>query len=468
MTGMRAPLDRRQFLRTAGVGGLVLAPSVLGLIACSGEPDASGTSGPQLQRADKGRGGYGELRPYDKLGGIISLPRGFHASLLSTSGTEMAGGGAVPSAFDGMAAFVMGARTVRLVRNHELRDVPASGPTPFADNPYDSIGPAGTTTLEVDVRPDGSAQLITEFPSLTGTFVNCAGGLTPWGSWVTCEETVAGTAAGWAENHGYCFDVPAAANGPVTPVAIKAMGRFAHEALAVDPLSGIVYETEDRGLSGFYRFIPNTPGRLSDGGVLQMLAVVGQDGYDTRAGQSLLNPRQVRWVTIDNADSDAGSLVDGFVFDQGFAKGGAIFARLEGCWYGDDSVFFNATSGGNAGAGQVWQYHIRRNALQLIFESPGADVLDAPDNICVSPRGGIVLCEDGSGFNSVRGLTRSGEIFDLARNNANDQEWAGACFSPQGRTLFVSIQGETRPLQNPSGPKGMTFAIWGPWESGAL
>jgi len=225
MTVMRAPLDRRQFLRTAGAGSLVLAPSMLGLIACSGDPDASGTSGPQLQRAGRGRGGYGELLPYDDLGGIISLPRGSHASLLSTSGKEMAGGGAVPSAFDGMAAFAMGARTVRLVRNHELRDLPASGPTPFAGSPYDSIGPAGTTTLEVDVRPDGSAELVKEFPSITGTFVNCAGGLTPWGSWVTCEETVAGTGAGWAENHGYCFDVPAAANRPVTPVAIKAMGR---------------------------------------------------------------------------------------------------------------------------------------------------------------------------------------------------------------------------------------------------
>ncbi len=158
------------------------------------------------------------------------------------------------------------------------------------------------------------------------------------------------------------------------------------------------------------------------------------------------------------------------MFNQGLAKGGAQFARLEGCWYGDDSVFINSTSGGNAGAGQVWQYVPSREQLVLVFESPSLDVLKNPDNITVSPRGGLLLCEDAPGTNFVRGLTRDGAIFDLVRNDANGSEWAGACFSfsPEGRTLFVSIQGETRPLQNPNGVKGTTFAIWGPWESGAL
>ncbi len=462
MTG----IDRRNFLRrSAAAGGLFLAPSLGGLIACT-EPTGAGNA-PPLRKAKKGEGGYGELAPSKDVGGLISIPRGFQAALLSTAGDEMIGG-AVPNAFDGMAAFAAGAGLVRLVRNHELRDTPASGASPFGGDPYDSVGPAGNTTLELSMRADGRAELIRQFPTLTGTYTNCAGGSTPWGSWISSEESVAGTSAGWSKSHGYNFEIPSSANGPVAPVALKAMGRFEHEAVAVDPATGWVYQTEDRTPSGFYRFIPNARGQLHRGGRLEILAVSGLPQYDTKTGQSLMARLQVEWLPIADPDSDAATLPSGFVYNQGLALGAAQFARLEGCWYGDGSIFFNATSGGNAGAGQVWQYHIAREELRLIFESPGSSVLNSPDNICVSPRGGIVLCEDGSGTNYVRGLTRGGEVFDLVRNDLNESEWAGACFSPHGRTLFVNIQGETRPLQNPTGAKGMTFAIWGPWDSGAL
>jgi secreted PhoX family phosphatase len=376
-------------------------------------------------------------------------------------------GGVVPNAFDGMAAFAAGNDMVRLVRNHELRDPPEVS-RPFGGRPYDRIGPGGTTTLEARLGPDGRATLVRQFASLTGTCVNCAGGPTPWGSWISCEETVAGTGDGWAENHGYTFEVPSSANRVVNPVRLEAMGRFEHEAVAVDAATGWIYQTEDRNPAGFYRFKPTVPGQLALGGKLEALAMRDRDGYETATNQALLSPRKVKWVRIDHPDSDAPTLDSGFVFNQALAKGAARFARLEGCWYDDSSIYFNATSGGNAGAGQIWQYHTGRHELQLIFESPSAAVLNSPDNICVSPRGGIVLCEDGPGTNYVRGLTRDGAIFDLIRNNLNDIEWAGACFSPQGRTLFVNIQGNTRPIQIPGGAKGMTFAIWGPWESGAL
>ncbi|MGI9041629.1 MAG: alkaline phosphatase PhoX [Gemmatimonadales bacterium] len=101
-----------------------------------------------------------------------------------------------------------------------------------------------------------------------------------------------------------------------------------------------------------------------------------------------------------------------------------------------------------------------------MYESPSFDVLNSPDNVTISPRGGILLCEDGSGINFLRGLTPDGRIFDFASNDKS--EWAGACFSPQGNTLFVNVQGETVPGINPAGTKGFTLAIWGPWEEGVL
>jgi secreted PhoX family phosphatase len=459
-------VDRRDFLRRSAIaGGALLAPSLTGLISCG--VSRSTVTGPALPQAAKGEGGYGPLLASRELSEIISIPAGFHAALLSTSDEEMVGG-VVPNAFDGMAAFDAGPGLVRLVRNHELRDTPRVGPRPFGPTPYDPIGPAGTTTLEVRLRPDGQARLVKQFASLTGTCVNCAGGPTPWGSWISCEETVVGPGAGWNRNHGYAFEVDSSSENVVTPVPLKAMGRFEHEAVAVDPATGWVYQTEDRRPAGFYRFKPTVPGQLSRGGTLEVLAIVGQPGLDTSSDQPLLASRKVRWIGIDQPDSDAPVLPAGFVFNQGLEKGAAQFARLEGCWYGDNSIYFNATIGGNAGAGQVWQYHVGREELQLIFESPSAKTLNSPDNICVSPRGGIVICEDGLGSNYVRGLTRKGAIFDIVRNNVNDSEWAGACFSPDGRTLFVNMQGNTHPVESPSADKGMTFAIWGPWETGAV
>ena len=465
---MTAPVDRRSFLRRSALlgGAAAIAPSLAGLVSCA-EPlapfDATGVR-PGSNR--ELTGGYGELEPVKRYP-EISLPRGFHAERLSVRGDIMDDGIRVPQALDGMGAFAMGGNIVRLVRNHELRDT-AGTATPFAANAYDAKGPAGTTTLEVEVRADGAATLRRQFASLSGTFVNCAGGITPWGSWITSEETVAGTGAGWTKNHGYNFEVPASADGPVTPVPLEDMGRFAHEAIAVDPATGIVYETEDRNPSGFYRFIPDVPGNLAAGGKLEMLAVKGAPKYDTRRGQTVGVVHEAIWVPIANPNSDAPTISSGFVFDQGFALGGAQFARLEGCWYGDGGIYFDATSGGEANAGQIFKYtptSAHGGELVMIYESPSLGVLKNPDNVCVSPRGGIVLCEDSDGPNFVRGLTRSGEVFDFVRNNINDAEWAGACFSPQGQTLFVNIQGST---SSTSDTFAATYAIWGPWTPGAL
>lgn len=287
MTG----IDRRSFIqKSALASGLLLAPSLAGLVACN-DQTTSPTPGRSLRQARKGDGGYGELRPANGLEGLISIPAGFHAVVLSTAGDVMTDGTPVPYAHDGMNVIGSGSDLVRLVRNHEVRDIPANGAVPFGPNPYDAVGPAGTTTLEVRLRPDGQAELVRQFASLTGTFTNCAGGTTTWNSWLTCEETVAGllddegVPTGWKENHGYVFDVPATANGPVPPTPLKTMGRFAHEAIAVDPATAGVYETKDRTPSGFYRCRPAVAGQLAQGGALEVLAIKGKPQYDTSKGQ---------------------------------------------------------------------------------------------------------------------------------------------------------------------------------------
>ena len=459
--------DRRAFLRRSSTlaGAALLAPSLQGLVACT-RSDPSSSKFRRPIQATRGNGGYGLLRD---AGPELALPAGFSYSVLSFTGKPMSDGNPTPAAFDGMAAFALPNGNVRLIRNHENRDDPGNARVKGdASRAYDAKGGGGTTSLEVRLAPDGSASLVRDFISLNGTIVNCAGGPTPWGSWLTCEETTEGRYHGWGEEHGYIFEVAATAEGCVTPVPLKAMGRFVHEAVAVDPNTGIVYETEDRQMAGFYRFIPQQRGVLSAGGKLQMLAIDGRANYDTADGQQMAHTLPVRWVAIDNPDPSGTWGDTSAVFAQGFTRGAARFSRLEGCWWGDGGVFFHATNGGDAKVGQVWFYRptsAEAGTLTLVFESPSADVLDYPDNITVSPRGGIVMCEDGSGEQFIRGLTRDGRIFDFARNILNRTEFAGPCFSPDGRALFLNIMGST---SDSGREKGVTVAIRGPWTDGAL
>lgn len=456
--------SRRRFLTSSFAGAVALAPSLQGLIACAGSPADRRDGKPRT--AGRGDGGYGPLRA---AGPELALPAGFSYTLLSWTGKPMSDGAPTPGAFDGMAAFPLPNGNIRLLRNHENRDTPRTArPKGDPARAYDPTAGGCVSSLELRAGDDGTPALVRDFISLSGTIVNCAGGPTPWGSWLTCEESVEGTRQGWGKEHGYIFEVPAAAEGEIVPVPLTAMGRFVHEAVAVDPDTGIVYETEDRLLAGFYRFLPETRGALADGGRLEMLAVDDRPNLDTAHGRRIGETFATHWVPIDEPDVRGAWGDPSAVFAQGFSRGAARFARLEGCWWGDDSVFFHATNGGDASLGQVWQYRPRDGSageLTLVFESPSVDVLDYPDNITVSPRGGIVICEDGGGEQFVRGLTADGRIFPFAKNTLNNTEFAGACFSPDGQTLFLNIMGSTT---DAGALKGATVAIRGPWADGAL
>ena len=461
---MSSFLDRRQFL---ALGGLAISAQPFHALGCRSPMRL--TPVPEVHSTDVG---YGLLQPVnDQTTGLplLYLPDGFQYFSFGWAEDPLIGGLVTPGMHDGMAAFAGTGTAIRLVRNHEMRSGKA-----FASQPvYDVNGGGGTTTLEFDTA---SGAVIESRASLAGTAINCAGGPTPWGSWLTCEETVSGPGGdnAYEHPHGYIFEVPV--NGRATAEPLVEMGRFVHEAVCVDPVTGVVYETEDQNAAGFYRFLPAEVGNLAAGGQLEMLAFSGMPQMDTRTAETgVWAP--VHWVPID--DPDPADATVGSVFVQGFGAGGARFARLEGTWFAGARVYVVSTTGGRARVGQVWEYDPGSERIRLVFESPGTHVLDMPDNICASPRGGLVLCEDGSAGNFIRGLTLDGEIFAFARNNVilpssptlyrnghkagrfsgdfTRVEFAGATYSPDGQWLFFNVQ-----------IPGITFAVTGPWAGGPL
>ncbi|MBD1877602.1 alkaline phosphatase PhoX [Coleofasciculus sp. FACHB-T130] len=437
-------LSRRQFFTLAGAsaaGAVLMSPL-----------EALYTKAARGQLVSGG--GYGPLIPDPN--GLLDLPRGFQYRAISRTGDMMNDGNPVPGGHDGMGAFPGPNNTTILIRNHELSPNSA---TQVVGLKYDNLCKGGTTTLIVGAN----RQIQSHFASLAGTYRNCAGGTTPWGSWISSEENTSTPATNDPVNitgnvnqrHGYNFEVPANAKTTVTPVPLKAMGRFNHEAVAIDPKTGIVYETEDRGNGLFYRFIPNQPGKLVEGGVLEALKIKGMPQAITKTNFPVRQPMQVEWVRIDNPDPDTDT-----VRVEGFSKGAAQFTRGEGIWYGNGEFYFCCTDGGTAGLGQVWRYVPGKTAqeggtLELFVEPNDVNVLDSPDNIVVAPFGDLIICEDGDDEQFVVGVTQKGELYQFARNAINDNEFAGACFSPDSQTMFVNIQ-----------TPGITFAIWGPWAKG--
>ncbi len=462
-------LDRRTlFRRGLAVGGGLAALGPLGALSAQ---VANGANRPRST-------GYGPL--VDK--GDLWLPEAFSYTVIQRQGEPMSDGNLVPGIFDGMAAYRGKRGTIVLIRNHENRrqagEIPVIVPEELKYDPTPSYN-AGNTKVVLDTGPTkGTFEVLETFAILGGTDTNCAGGTTPWASWVTCEEVVNRSAAGI--KHGYVFDIPSGADGPVKAEPILGAGRFVHEASLFH--GGALYQTEDRTRSAsnpagaaFYRYLPNPPYGAKDPlskttGVLQALKLTNEPQAVMDLGRTPGVPLPVEWVTIDTPDhdddTDSGPLA---TRNQAFAKGAAVFNREEGMWVGGKKVYFDVTNGGAAGQGQVWEYDPEREVLTLIFESPGSTVLQSPDNMVIVPKSGhILLQEDGAGEQFMRGVTRNGQIYDFAKTAANETEFAGGCFDPHGQILFVNQQGDRGNL--PGGPldgDAVTYAVWGPWKSAA-
>jgi uncharacterized protein len=402
---------------------------------------------------------------------LIDLPEGFRYRVISRLGNIMDDGLPVPDAADGMGAIPLPDGRIALVRNHEIR---ASGKKPDAKVlsdmgdgklAYDSNDkgeplPGGTSTL---IYNPATGAVEAEYMSLLGLIRPCAGGVTPWGSWLTCEEdtTRAGDKVGM--DHGFVFEVPADYKGLIDPVPLKAMGRFNHEAAAVDPDTGYVYLTEDRDDSLFYRFIPTTPGKLADGGVLQAAVLPFKDsrnwdGVSMKQGDWA----RVTWVGLDDVEAPNGDDLR----IRGAAKGATIFARGEGIHLGrandaKPEFFFTCTSGGVGKHGQIFRFapHDKRGRkdgmMELFFESPDRSVYSFGDNLTVAPNGDLMVCEDGYEnivANYLRGVMPDGKAYAFGMVRIQS-ETAGICFAPDGQTMFINVYSPT-----------MTLAITGPFE----
>jgi len=402
--------------------------------------------------------GYGQLVPDPQ--GLLDLPEGFSYQVISALGDAMTDGATVPDKADGMGCFDLGEGRLALVRNHELVPSDASGGAfELGVGAKDGVFvPGGTTHIILD---QNSLEVTDQFRSLGGTIRNCSGGVTPWGSWLTCEEAPTGPGQLYGEglnkNHGWVFEVPASATGLVDPKPLVAMGRFNHEAACVDPATGFVYLTEDRDDSVLYRFIPAVPGELSRGGRLQAMKVEGIPDLRNWSDMSIAVGAiaEVSWIDLDAVEAPKDDLRY-----QAAAKGASLVARGEGIHMGEGEAFVCSTSGGARKLGQILRIKFspdgESDRVELFFESVSKHQFDYGDNVAVAPNGHLIVCEDQYTKvvdNHLRGIAPDGNAYPLARLRLQTEP-AGACFSPDGQTLFVNVYAPTK-----------TLAITGPWDS---
>ncbi len=465
---MNPSVSRRNFLGGSAATGLGFVFAGSGSLDAFIRPAAAATT--------RTATGYGALVADPQ--GILALPDGFSYKLIARSGQTPTADGVHPSDPDGMGVFAADNGGSVLVTNHEN-----SGREPFPvpvveGITYDAGAVGGTSTITVDRAGNRLAQ----YTSLAGTDNNCAGGITPWGTWLTCEETEGRAGQGRrTKDHGYVFEVdPTSRESNIgkSAVPLKFMGRYSHEAVAVDPATSIIYLTEDAGNPNglYFRWVPPAgfvPGKnalrelaLSPGGdtagQLQAMSCYrgSQHVADLSEATTVGTRLKVEWVDVTERDATAVSVRRQFTNDQITRS-----RKLEGQWWGDGGAFFVASfarlgdGSVNEHDGQVWFYDPSSQTITLktifgVNQDPDQDNgnFDGPDNITVSTHGGLILAEDGSGVSHLVGVTSQGKAYPLARNDFNDSEFCGPAFSSDGETLFVNIQSP-----------GFTLAITGPW-----
>jgi secreted PhoX family phosphatase len=474
-SGVSHPVSRRALLGAtvaAGVG-VAVTGTVAALFNGNGNGRGTGTgtgtghgTGSPPGGVTGQMSGYGPLLPDPD--GRLALPRDFRYRVLAQEGiTVLESGEPSPSDPDGAAAFASPDGGIVLVCNHEIGDE-GPHPVPHVDGlVYDPAARGGTTTIEIG--PDGSP--VRQYVSLAGTYDNCAGGRTPWETWLTCEETEKVL----DRPHGYVFEVdPFDQRANLDPQPIKALGRFAHEAVVVDPEDHVLYMTEDaakpNGLiyrytpppealplgKGSLRRLPRDAGSL---GALRASTPAGQHVPDLSVATEIGTTYTVDWVEVPDRDAARRSVRRQFGDDEVTRA-----RKLEGMWWGDGGAYivssFARASDGAATAhdGQVWFLDPRAGSLTLHLRFAPTDTPDlapnGPDNITVSPYGGVVIAEDGKGRPHLLGATLAGTVFLLAQSEAevDEAEFCGPVFSADERTLFVNLQGP-----------GLTFAIEGPF-----
>lgn len=415
-------LERRTVVKAAALAAVAASP-----LAFLFKRDARADGGPLV--SDPAR--------------ILDLPPGFQYTILQRTFDPMSDGLRVPARPDGMACFAGPAPgTLALMRNHELdKSLSDSGLTTAPPEAFDPKAGGGVTRVVLDER---SLEVVSSNRVLAGTLRNCGGGASPWG-WLSCEESV-------DPGHGYVFLCRTGAARLAPPERLVGYGRFRHEAACVEPTTLTAYLSEDETDGCFYRYRPASLSRPYDSGRLQALRVKGVARYDTARTLEHGVRLQVEWVDVPNPEPDAKSTP---VRKQVAELGAARFCRGEGVFYQEGVVYLCCTSGGRRGTGQVFKLTLgtggEPDALELFAESPGSRVLDMPDNICVAPWGDLLVAEDGSGEQLVRGITPEGKVYDLARNAKSSGEFAGICCSPGGDVLFVNMQMD-----------GLTLAIRGP------
>ena len=427
-------ISKRKFLKLSGQSSVMLI-----LYACSG---GSGIASNNISKL-KWNGAL--LKDPNAL---FDLPQGFSYKIIMSSGNKMSDGIPYGRNPDGMGAFALNDGSVALVVNHETEntDKNLNQATAYDESrgvPFSG----GTSTIILD--PDGQ-NVKTAHRSLTGTIDNCAGGSTPWNTWISCEET-------YDDNHGYAFEVDPQEGSLQGFKRLTNMGRFRREAVAIDlnDAKGTVYQTEDDYSGLFYKFIPAKKEDLGGKGDLYALKIPGFKSTKNINGAIPVGAAyKVEWVPIKDPMA-----TNQKTKQQGKQLGASIFSGGEGIICTNNAnaqseIFFTCKSGGPAKLGQMWKYSPSTESISLFYESTSSEDFWNGDNINITPWGDLIICEDNKS-NACRliGCTPSGALYPLGKVAGNNSsEIAGICFSPDGKNMYLNIQ-----------QRGKTIVINGDW-----